>query len=54
MKNFFVAYRHSVDSFTILDNSGDRPTIIAIERKGMLHIIKKALYVEPIRRYEER
>jgi predicted ABC-type ATPase len=44
IKNFLSVYRSEVDFWTLFDNSGNVPTIIAFEKQGKLHIIEGELY----------
>jgi predicted ABC-type ATPase len=51
LKNFLSVYRRVVDYWTLFDNSGAAPTIIAVEKQRNLHIIDGELYNALIRHY---
>lgn len=44
LRNLFHSYRSLLDSWLILDNSTDRPRVIAGEDQGVLHISDKETY----------
>ncbi|MBI5242956.1 MAG: zeta toxin family protein [Elusimicrobia bacterium] len=46
LKNLFSEYRPLLDTWTILDNSGARPELIAHEHQGRLQIIDAGLFLE--------
>lgn len=51
IKNFLQIYRSQVDYWTLFDNSGRAPAMIALEKQGKLRIIDGELYDDLIRRY---
>ena len=51
IKNFLQIYRSQVDYWTLFDNSGRAPAMIAFEKQGKLRIIDEELYDDLIRRY---
>ncbi len=51
IRNFLVHYRRLADSWTLFDNSGATPAVIAFEKRGDLRIIKQELYEALIARY---
>ena len=42
--NFFVHYRRLADSWTLFDNSGAPPNVIAVEKQGEIRIIEPGIY----------
>jgi predicted ABC-type ATPase len=42
--NFFVHYRGLADSWTLFDNSGATPNVIAFEKQGEIRIIEREIY----------
>lgn len=51
IRNFLLRYRPLSDSWTLLDNAGKTPVIIAFQREGNPRIINRALYEGLIMRY---
>ncbi len=51
IKNFLCVYRRAVDYWTLFDNSGAAPAMIALEKLGKLRIIDGELYNSLVRRY---
>ncbi len=51
LKNFFVHYRQLANSWTLFDNSGERPIVVALAREGDIVIIKGKVYENLVRRY---
>lgn len=49
--NFFKHYRALADTWTLFDNSGDAPEIIAFEKDKKLHIIEKGIYDDLVSHY---
>jgi len=57
LSNFFEFYKPLADSWTIFDNSGDVPKLVAFEEFGKLEIIDPEAYrfiVEQGRRNEKK
>ena len=44
IRNFLVSYRPLADSWTLFDNSGAEPEVIAFETAGVSHIMKPGTY----------
>jgi len=51
IRNFLVHYRPLADSWTLYDNTGTIPRIIASEQGGKLQILETTLYNDLIGRY---
>ncbi len=51
IRNFFVWYRRLADSWSLFDSSGGIPTLIALEKRGNLRIMDRAIYDSLIDRY---
>ncbi len=51
LKNFFGSYRRLANSWSLFDNSGPKPALIAFEIQGVLHIIRKKEYIDLVERY---
>lgn len=51
IRNFLVHYRRLADSWTLFDNSGATPALIAFEKRGDLRIIKRGFYNKLTTRY---
>jgi predicted ABC-type ATPase len=51
IRNFLLHYRHLGDSWTLFDNSGATPAIVAFEKQGSLHIMNGELYNLLVARY---
>jgi len=49
--NFFVRYRQLANSWTLFDNSGATPAVIAFEKEGTLRITNREVYETLIARY---
>lgn len=52
IRNFFGEYRSLADSWTLYDNTGETPTIIASKEHGHLHVVETKQYNEMVERYE--
>ncbi len=51
IRNFLLHYRQLADVWTLFDNSGNSPTVVAFENKPGLRIIDTELYGELVERY---
>jgi len=51
MHNFLVHYRQLADVWTLFDNSGQIPKVVALERDKRVRIIKKGVYAALVNRY---
>lgn len=51
MQNFLAHYRGLADRWTLFDNSGETPTVIALEKDSRVRIMDKGLYTALVRRY---
>jgi predicted ABC-type ATPase len=51
MRNFLTHYRRLTDSWTLFDNSGATPTVVALEKDKRVRIMNKSLYSALIKRY---
>jgi predicted ABC-type ATPase len=51
MRNFLIHYRQLADSWTLFDNSGESPRVIAFEKTKSLRIINKTVYGALVERY---
>jgi predicted ABC-type ATPase len=51
IRNFLTNYRSLADSWTLFDNSGERPELFASERDDKLTIIEVQKYKELVSRY---
>jgi len=51
IRNFFLLYRSLGDSWTLLDNSGATPIVIAFEKRGSVHIMNRGFYDTLISHY---
>lgn len=51
MRNFLLQYRSLAKVWTILDNSGEIPNVIAFERDGTIGIMDKSAYSALVKRY---
>jgi predicted ABC-type ATPase len=51
MRNFLLQYRSLAKVWTIFDNSGEIPNVIAFERDGTIGIIDKSAYSALVKRY---
>jgi predicted ABC-type ATPase len=52
IRNFLREYRPLADSWTLYDNTGETPAIIASEEDGYLHVVETKRYNEIVERYE--
>jgi predicted ABC-type ATPase len=50
-ENFVMRYGPLVDSWTLFDNSGAKPGVIAFQRSGELRIMRSAEYEAILKRY---
>jgi len=53
IRNFFIHYRRLADSWSLFDNSGATPIVIAFEKQGEAHIMEREIYNELVARYGE-
>jgi predicted ABC-type ATPase len=51
VRNFLAYYRQLADVWTLFDNSGATPTVVAFEKKEGVRIIDNALYRALVERY---
>lgn len=51
IRNFLVHYRQLADSWTLFDNSGPTPAVVALEKNKRVRIINKSLYSALVKRY---
>jgi len=51
LRNFLAHYRQLGDSWILFDNSGGTPVVIAFEKEGRSHIMKREVYETLIERY---
>ncbi len=51
MHNFLLHYRQLGDVWTLFDNSGQVPNVVALERDKRVRIIKKGVYTALVDRY---
>ena len=51
MRNFLAHYRGLADRWTLFDNSGATPAVIALEKNKRVRIINKTLYNALVKRY---
>lgn len=51
VRNFFLRYRRLADSWTLFDNSGEKPTIIAFEKHQEVRIMEQEVYNALMARY---
>ena len=54
IRNFLLLYRSLGDSWTLFDNSGATPLVIAFEKGGRLRIMGQENYDKLIARYGKR
>jgi predicted ABC-type ATPase len=52
IRNFLILYRQLADSWTLFDNSGAIPSVVALERDETIRIINKGFYKALIQRYD--
>ena len=53
IRNFFSYYRRLADSWSLFDNSGATPILIAFEKQGETYIMEREIYNELVARYGE-
>lgn len=51
IRNFLVHYRQLTDSWTLFDNSGPTPAVVALEKDKRVRIMNKNLYSALVKRY---
>ena len=51
MQNFLRYYRPLAKVWTLIDNSGEVPKVIALERDEMIRIIDRSTYTALVKRY---
>ena len=51
MRNFLLHYRSLAKVWTLFDNSGEIPKVIAFQRDEMIRIIERSAYSELGKRY---
>lgn len=51
MRNFLTHYRRLTDSWTLFDNSGATPTVVALEKDGRVRIMNRSLYSALVKSY---
>jgi predicted ABC-type ATPase len=51
MRNFLAQYRQLADRWTLFDNSGEVPEVVALEKNKSVRIINKSLYSTLVKRY---
>ncbi len=51
MRNFLAYYRPLADSWTLFDNSGEAPSVIAVEDNRSVRIINKDVYGAVVERF---
>ena len=51
VRNFLIYYRRLADSWTLFDNSGAIPIVIAFEKQGEVRIMEPELYNGLVARY---
>lgn len=51
IRNFLVHYRHLADVWTLFDNSGEIPKVVALETDEGVRIIEKSVYTALVNRY---
>ena len=49
--NFLLYYRRLADVWTLFDNSGQVPKVVALERDKRVRIIRKGVYTALVNRY---
>jgi predicted ABC-type ATPase len=52
IRNFLILYRQLADSWTLFDNSGATPLVVAVERDEKVRIMNQSLYKALIQRYD--
>ncbi len=53
VRNFLGRYRQLADSWTLFDNSGQTPAVIACEERGEVRIMRSELYSDLLERYRK-
>ena len=53
IRNLFELYRPLLDSWTLVDNSGLAPSIIASEKSGVLDVVQSGLFQAILRELED-
>ncbi len=48
--NFFADYRQMADSWTVFDNSGGSPAVVAFQKQGKTFIMNEDLYAALMKR----
>jgi predicted ABC-type ATPase len=51
MQNFLLDYRSLAKAWTLFDNSGEVPKVIALEKDEMVRIIDRSTYTALVKRY---
>jgi predicted ABC-type ATPase len=51
MHNFLLHYRQLADVWTLFDNSGQVPKVVALERAKRVRIVEKGVYTALVNRY---
>ena len=51
MRNFLTHYRQLADDWTLFDNSGPTPAVVALEKNESIRIINKSLYGALVKGY---
>ena len=51
MRNFLLHYRQMGDVWTLFDNSGESPKVVALEKDGRVRIIEKSVHNALVDRY---
>lgn len=51
MRNFLVHYRQLADDWTLFDNSGEAPTVLALSKDKKVRIMNKSIYTALVKRY---
>jgi len=51
MHNFLVHYRQLADVWTLFDNSGQVPRVVALERNKRVRIMRKGVYTALVNRH---
>ena len=54
IRNFLVHYRRLADSWTLFDNSGATPRVVAFEKNEEVRIIDDDLFEALVKRYDRR
>ena len=54
IRNFLVHYRRLADSWTLFDNSGATPRVVAFEKSEEVRIIDDDLFEALVKRYDRR